>query len=57
MNNNVFTLRFRTRNFTLILLALTLVCSGLLIYVGETDQTLWASTATRGGKPSLEIRP
>lgn len=41
----------------LLLLLVTLIAAGLLIFIGETSQELWATTATIQGAPSVEVVP
>jgi hypothetical protein len=38
-------------------IALALLGAGILIFVGESDDTLWASWTTRQSEPSIEIQP
>lgn len=41
----------------LLLLLVTLIAAGLLIFIGETAGELWATSDTVNGAPTLEIVP
>lgn len=41
----------------LLLLAVTLIAAGLLIFIGETSNELFTTFDTINGEPTLEIRP
>lgn len=41
----------------LLLLAVTLIAAGLLIFIGETADYHWASESTVNGAPSVEVVP
>lgn len=41
----------------LLLLAVTMIAAGLLIFIGETAEYYWARAETVNGAPTLEIVP